>query len=416
MNRDVRARRIELMASPKVNANGTHRTVAAHKTWRRLRPLLPRIGITRVADITGLDRVGIPTFSCVRPVSYRSGVTVTCGKGRRAVDAMVGAIMESIEYKLCEPFESAHRIRTCRRDELDGLALDPRELVVPPWLKDPDALRFEWVEGWDIVHDEAIWVPAASVFCPFEAARGAASHLFHGSTNGLASGNCYEEAICHGLSEVIERDALSIYQSAFSAAGEQFPLVDPQTVPASCQELLARFHKADVEVWIRNVTSDLGIPTFDVNVLEDHGAKFLFHNGTGTHLIAEIALWRAITEAAQSRAADIQGSREDLSHWRRGAMQVLDRNAVVFRDTGRVKFGEIPSYKHGDVRDDIRFMCERLRERGMSRVIVVDLTCEEIGVPCVKVIVPGADQSFVDRWRVGPRVRKWIKSGEERAS
>jgi ribosomal protein S12 methylthiotransferase accessory factor len=77
-------------ALPKAHRRGCHRAVAPHETLARLRPLLAGMGITRVADITGLDRIGIPVFVACRPNSR--SLAVSQGKGLDADAARVSAI------------------------------------------------------------------------------------------------------------------------------------------------------------------------------------------------------------------------------------------------------------------------------------------------------------------------------------
>ena len=50
-------------------------------------------------------------------------------------------------------------------------------------------------------------------------------------------------------------------------------------------------------------------------------------------------------------------------------------------------------------------MIKKLEEAGLDRVIVVDLTREEIGIPVVRVIVPGLEIAAVDPERVGKRCK-----------
>ena len=52
---------------PKVLRAGTHRTVSPTETLARMRPHLPAMGITRVANVTGLDHIGIQVFQACRP-------------------------------------------------------------------------------------------------------------------------------------------------------------------------------------------------------------------------------------------------------------------------------------------------------------------------------------------------------------
>ncbi|MBI4612747.1 MAG: YcaO-like family protein [Planctomycetes bacterium] len=397
--RAPRATPILLGASPKCDGRGVHRTVRAARTWQRIEPLLGGLGVTRVCDITGLDRVGIPVFSCVRPRADRFGITVTCGKGRRPIDAKVGAAMEAIEYLSAE-FDRP-RCLTAPAGDLAGRALDPDSLILPAWAREHARYPLDWVEGWELVSRSPIWVPANAVFFPYEPE--ASFFLFNPSTNGLAAGNTIEEAICHGLAELLERDAWSI---ALARADEgDCPSLDLATAPLPASELARRFESAGVEVFVRVLASEFGIPCFYAAVLEVHDeARFLAHDGMGAHPDAEVALLRALTEAAQSRAADIQGSREDLSYWRARGMKAIDRDHWSFRRAGPVRFEDLPSFPAPDVLDDIRWMMDRLVARGFDRVAVVELTRADLGIPVVRVVVPGLESFSVDRWRAGPRL------------
>ena len=57
---------------PVTYAEGTHRVVAPLDTLARIKPMLADMGITRVANITDLDRLGIPTW-CRDPAHLQAG-------------------------------------------------------------------------------------------------------------------------------------------------------------------------------------------------------------------------------------------------------------------------------------------------------------------------------------------------------
>ena len=59
----------------------TQRAAPLDETLARIEPKVPAAGITRVADITNLDRIGIPVFSCIRPTAEAGAITVYNGKG-----------------------------------------------------------------------------------------------------------------------------------------------------------------------------------------------------------------------------------------------------------------------------------------------------------------------------------------------
>jgi len=178
--------------------------------------------------------------------------------------------------------------------------------------------------------------------------------------------------------------------------------------------LIEKFASAEVEVRIKDITSDIGVPTIaaasDDLQLKDPA---LLTIGMGTHTSAEVAVLRALTEVAQSRLTQIHGAREDTTtaDFRRqiGYERTKRLNRHWFEDIGTKSFGEIESQDSEDFLDDINLMLRRLEASGMDRAIVVDLTREEIGVPVVRVMVPGLEQSAVDPDRRGQRWRDEVK-------
>ena len=89
--------------------SGNHRVVPPRETCRRARPAMKTIGVTRLADVTGLDYVGIPVWAAVRPLADDSSISVQNGKGPTPMHARAGAMMEAIEHYCCErPAPQAH--------------------------------------------------------------------------------------------------------------------------------------------------------------------------------------------------------------------------------------------------------------------------------------------------------------------
>src|SRR5438270_10686599 len=80
---------------PKRFKAGTHRTVDPAETVARVRELMPLMGITRIANVTGLDFIGIPVVMVVRP-NARS-LAVSQGKGIDLPAAQASGLMESVE-------------------------------------------------------------------------------------------------------------------------------------------------------------------------------------------------------------------------------------------------------------------------------------------------------------------------------
>jgi ribosomal protein S12 methylthiotransferase accessory factor len=389
---------MKLNSCKKAYYNETQRAVPLEETLARIEPKVPAAGITRVADITNLDRIGIPVFSCIRPTAEDGAITVYNGKGATVEESRISAIMEGIERYSSEV--NGRRIERGYYTDLFGRGriVDPRDLILPADA-DPEQI-LGWYPGYDIANDEETLVSAEAVFHPLPV-RGAA--LFRTNTNGLASGNTMEEAIFHGLCEVIERDAWALVEASRYTGPAVEEIDDP--LIAGMQK---KFADAGVEVIVRDITSDIEIPTMAA-VADDVQLKdpLLLTMGMGTHTSARIAVMRALTEVAQSRLTQIHGAREDtpvaLLRKRMGYDRTKRMNAYWFRNNGTVRFPDIASCDTDDFMKDIRIMIDHLKQKGLDRVIVVDLTREEIGVPVVRVIVPGLEAFAMDPDRKGKR-------------
>ncbi len=171
-----------------------------------------------------------------------------------------------------------------------------------------------------------------------------------------------------------------------------------------------KFVDAQVDVTILDITSDIGIPTMaavaDDVLLKD---PMLLTVGMGSHTSARIAVMRALTEVAQSRLTQIHGAREDttvaLLRKKIGYDRAKRLNAYWFKDNGTVDYSTIRSYDSDDFLKDIHLMIDALNKKGLDRVIVIDLTRDEIGIPVVRVVVPGLESFAMDSERRGERVK-----------
>ena len=167
---------------PKEFRRGTHRAVPPAETLARVRPLMARMGITRLGNITGLDRIGIPVAVAVRPNSR--SVSVSQGKGLDREQAMASALMEA-----CEGFHAeqigATRARAIANSPRDETVVDPAALCAADGRSIP-AATIGWSRGWDLLRREACWVPAEIVHTDYTRDP---DGFFLAGSNGLASGN-----------------------------------------------------------------------------------------------------------------------------------------------------------------------------------------------------------------------------------
>jgi len=413
---------------------GVVRAIPPSQTIRQVLPLMETVGVTRIADITGLDSTGIPNFTTVRPRERGEGISYYNGKGITRAAAKAGALMEAIERYSGESCDLP--VYYCTRSEMGrrGPTVEPAELLVPALVSYRPDNALEWVEGFDLISDTATFVPLNVVICPYEPPPGR-PRIFYESTNGLASGNTREEALCHALCEVIERDAIAVaaasrdlgpavarvlaqigvspHPADSAPPAPNHPLMDLETLPPRPLALARKLRRAGLRVYLRDVTSTASIPTMTCSIVEPHGdGQHIAHGGSGCHPDARVAVARALTEAAQSRVAHIQGGREDLPTIAT-APRRFDPDHVF--GGGKIcPFSGITSYEHECVEDDIQFILTRLAADGFPQVVAIDLTRPELGIPVVRVVIPRAEAwsvyyTHIQRTRLGARAGQALR-------
>ena len=377
--------------------NWRTRDVASVVATARL--LAPRIGITRVADVTGLDRIGIPVVMVVRPNAR--GSAVSQGKGCDPASSLASGLMEAIEAWHAEHLALPPREASFLAVAADGPVLDVARL--PPrrqsaWRPD---LPMLWVEGRDLLGGGPVWVPHQLVHGDYRLPPPPGTSCFCASSNGLAAGSEPVEALLHALCEVIERDAVALWH-ARPADERDATRVDLATVddPAAT-ELLRRFDAADMAVAVWDVTSDVGVPAFRAEIAERGQRLSWFHAapavGAGCHAVAAVALCRALTEAAQSRLTVIAGARDDLDHDAYGLHhdhpRVAHARARLLRGRTPRDFKAVPSRLGIDLASTVEVILRRLNDVGVRQVAMVDLSRPGLDVSVVRVIVPGLETS-----------------------
>jgi ribosomal protein S12 methylthiotransferase accessory factor len=370
------------------------------------------MGITRVGNVTGLDCIGIPVVMVTRPNSR--SVSVSQGKGIDLPAAKASGLMETVETYHAERIESpvilgSEREFRVRRNLIDVARLPRTEAS----LYHSD-LQLAWIEGNDLVSDTSCWVPYEVVHTNYTYPPPPAAGCFSASSNGLASGNHILEAVSHGICEVVERDATTLWW-ARSATRHPCSRLELGTVDEpACQEVLERFRAAAVNVTVWPTTTDVGIPSFVCVIAErDHDPLRRLYTamGMGCHPSRGVALLRALTEAAQARLTMISGARDDM--FRNGYrsarhVDVLARQrADMTTPSDTVDFRNLPTHESDDFADDVNWELDGLRSVGISQVAVVDLTKPEFQIPVVRVVIPGLEGPIekAPGYVPGPRAR-----------
>lgn len=380
----------------KVYRAGTHRAAAPAETVERIRPHLRALGITRLANVTGLDRVGIPVALACRPNSR--SVSVSQGKGLELEAARASALMEAVETWHAERITSPIRFGSVSELEKNLPLVDVTSLPQSQAGRYHPSLPMYWIEGVRLSDGASVWLPLEIVSTNYTLPLPQGSGAFAASTNGLASGNCLSEAISHGICEIVERDAATLWKLR-GAKAQSCSALDLGSVDDDyCQSLIDQFNRARVSVKVWDITSDIGIAAFCALVYggPDDWADPEF--GAGCHPSRSVALARALTEAAQARVTFIAGSRDDLgarlysptarARRRRYCMELMERHLPSRR------FNEVPSRDARTLSEDVDWELERLAASGFTEAAVVDLTRPELGIAVAKVVVPGLEGPF----------------------
>ncbi len=375
---------------------GTHRAVDPKQTVQRLRPLLPALGITRLANITGLDVIGIPVFMACRPNSR--SLAVFQGKGIDTDAARASALMEAIETHHAETIDLPLKLASVEELAYTHLIADVGRLPLSASGGFDPMRPILWVEADDLCSGERKWLPFETVHANYTIEPITGEGSFTASTNGLASGNVLAEAICHGLFEVIERDATTLWKLQDQASRDATAL-DPATIDDPvCLELLRQFDLAGLDVAIWDVTSDIGIASFHCLVTGRDDGVGAPETGAGTHLSKDVALARALTEAAQVRTTYISGARDDITMDEytdtARAERLATARAAIDGFTPIRSYADVPDVTSDSFEDDIDAVIAALSTVGIDEVLVVDLTKPGLNIPVARVVVPGLEAAL----------------------
>ncbi|MGW7343072.1 YcaO-like family protein [Streptomyces sp. NPDC054854] len=283
---------------------GTVRARTPEETWEAVAGCLPEYGITRVADLTGLDVIGLPVWTAIRPASRT--LSTSQGKGATPLLAKLSAVMEAIElWHIEQPLPVAAYGPAA--EVASGCPVAALPLTVPYPAHTLARVVWEWTPGTGLLSGEGVLLPVDLVRRRSQRPEWSPD-LLRATSTGLACGNTRDEALLHGLFEVVERDVL--YRDAL-AGGRRRTLIAPGTIDdPHGREVIERLVAAGMALEIALVDGPYGLPVCVVYLWsQDYPVVFA---GGGCHSSPAIALTRALTEAAQSRLTAIAGTRDDL--------------------------------------------------------------------------------------------------------
>ncbi len=403
---------LDVATAPKA-AGSYDRCVSLETTLSQVPQLRAAFGITRVGDTTRLDRIGIPTFCAIVPRSPDL-LGVYNGKGTTTQAAVASAVFEAAERQVAAaptlPIVRESVSRICERLDLDRLGIKPSA----------HGRIVDCVEGVDLLSGHSMLVPLAAVQHPWPGER-----IFSvTTTNGLASGNTLIEATYHAVCELVERHVWSLYHARCvllplmlgGAEAANLGFASELRIPSGdCTiDLLAdRIRSAGLRLRVMFLDEPDLPCVMLASIVECESVPPMSHIGLGCSLSPAHAAIRAITEAVQSRATDIQGAREDILHADDPPCSMGDHGRRVrelpkncwFYDVPApaVDLCAIPDNSSRDLAEDLRHTLKGLGRAGVTSVTIVDLSFAAVPVNVVRAIVPELETMCADG-RVGLRV------------
>jgi ribosomal protein S12 methylthiotransferase accessory factor len=403
---------IELAAGGKlVMTSGGYRTVSSRATVARYRKYVsPLTGVVsrleRIDADLPLNTNFRATHNFAPPAEtvddLRAGLGGSSfGKGSTAEQGEASALMEAIE-RYSGIFQG-DEIRALRRfkDFSSGEAIVPNKILLfsdgqyrRPQTPMPDsddmqtpapfdrASEIEWSPVWSLRDKRFKYLPTTLLYFFY---RGPTAQL--ADSNGCAAGNTLEEAIVQGFLELVERDAYAIWW--YNRL--QRPQLDLAKFDDSyVRDLQSQLAATGRRLWVLDVTSDLGVPAFVAVTHWMQNGQENIEFGSGAHFDARIALLRALTELNQFLSIGLMGGASGEKSSLDGTTPLRLRDHPYLTPSGEppVQPGAGVKFDHLDTREQVA-ACVRLAKRAGLDFLVLDQTRPDIGVPVVRVIVPG---------------------------
>lgn len=406
---------------------GSYRARSAQQTWDQFaHHISPLTGVvTEVVPVRLTDSAPIFVYNSGNNLSRPRKKLDTkagnfrqssSGKGRTPLEAQVGALCEAIErYSFCqiggEPVFRSSLIRLgdaglhpnlcalysqAQFDQRKEWNLTHKPMHRVPLPFDPER-EYDWTPIWSLTREEVRYLPSAYCFYYYTSAH--ESDRKHtaciSDSNGNAAGGNLSEAILQGLFELIERDGVALwwYNRLRAAA------VDWESFESPYLHQLHHYYRSlGRDLWYLDLTTDLGWPVIAaLSARSDNGGEV--HFGFGCHSDPLVALTRAATEINQFLAMSLELVKQELpddateaSHaellWLRKVNR--ENNAWLAPDPGqpRRRREDFPVDPKMSGRERVLRCKDLLASKGLE-LLALDCTRPDVGLPCVKVVVPG---------------------------
>ncbi len=373
----------------------------SRKLLKKVLPLKNQLKITRIADLTDFDQLGLSVVNVTRPDVNSSQITATQGKGMTLSDSICSALMEAIERSAGSATRTDLITRSVNQMiQEKGRFVSPQELGA----RSHDPIHpIDWIEGNCLMTGKRLWLPAAEVLFPFYPTPQAIRSV-RPSTTGLSAGSTLLEAILHSLFEVIERDRVSqFFRNEIKA---QLLNIHSVSDPIN-RSIFRRFMNAGLDLLVCDLTMNSVVPVFHVIAMNRNllGPPVTIA-GQGAHLDPNIALRRALLETAQSRIVALQGSREDLIRHASDyqvSWETVSKSFYALKERLELNaYSQLCSREHEEksIFEYLTELISLLDEKGFDRIYFTELTENKTKIPVVHSIIMGMVDQIVEPARV----------------
>ena len=321
------------------------------------------------------------------------------GKGSTAEQGEASALMEAIE-RYCGIFQGDEiRKKGLFADFAPGEAIHPNDVLLfsdaqyqgnegsgpdahaTPARFDP-ASKLEWSPVWSL-RDQCFKYLPTSLLYFFYKGPGA----INTDSNGCAAGNTLEEAIVQGFLELVERDAYAIWwYNRLQRAQIDLDRFNDSYI----RDLHTQLADAGRKLWVLDVTSDLGIPTFVAILHWMQNSQENIEFGSGAHFDARIALLRALTELNQFLSIGLMGGGTGEKSSLDGVtpLRIQDYPFLLPASAATAQWSSDEKFGRLGTREQVIACMQLAQSKGLD-FLVLDQTRPDVGVPVVRVVVPG---------------------------
>jgi len=380
---------IQLRDSFKSYCKGQDKVLPPQETIRRATLVLKKLSppvLEKPKRFDKVDRIGIPItafdFSTSQILKTYKLARPPAGKGEDHVQSQASALMELVERISASVFlhdESNFQLSSYRDIRWEKIAVkhlisslpgnDIKGTLIETELK---KVSMGWAHSYSLTRGKNILFPLEWFI------------LLYGS-NGFAAGNSFEEAIVQGLSEFIERYTISIITTRRLAT----PTIEINSINNRlAKELIARFNKAGIKLYVKDFSLGLAIPTIAVLAYDKKAylEQMKIRCAAGTAINRDAALIRALLEVAQNRVFTLRDNQK--KNWVFPNYKNLKEADYIVSKSKIISFSKVVTYSSNNFKNEIETTVKGLEKKGYE-VIVTDIMHKILKIPAVIVTVVG---------------------------